>query len=128
MGRIVVGVDGSAAAGSALRWALAHAAGEPVEAWHAWHPGSDPDSGAPPDERALEATARATLDAAVAGAGVRAVLVRAIAASALIDAGRDAELVAVGGPVGSVGRYVVEHAPCPVVVVPAGWALSGSSG
>jgi nucleotide-binding universal stress UspA family protein len=128
MGRIVVGVDGSAAAGSALRWALAHAAGEPVEAWHAWHPGRDPGTGAPPDERALEATARATLDAAVAGAGVQAVLVRAIAASALIDGGRDADLVVVGGPVGSVGRYVVEHAPCPVVVVPAGWALSGSSG
>jgi nucleotide-binding universal stress UspA family protein len=125
MGRVVVGVDGSAAAAAALRWAVAHArADDRVEAWHAWHPGTASGTGLPPDENALEAAARTTLDGTVATAGgpVTAVLVRAVAASALIDAGRDADLLVVGGPPGSVSRYVVEHAGCPVVVVPVGSA------
>ena len=124
---IVVGVDGSAASVAALRWAVGEAAsrGVSVQAWHAWHV-TYSGSGVPPDDLAAEAGARKALDRAVEavdarGVAVERVLVRAVAASALIDAGRRASLVVVGrggGAVGGVAAQVLAHAPCPVVVVP----------
>jgi nucleotide-binding universal stress UspA family protein len=132
MGRIVVGVDGSATATAALRWAVheARLRDATVEAWHAWHVPFAPGSGMPPDEHAVEQAARRTLDDAVAAAGgeIERFVVRGVAASALLDAARDADLLVVGAHgaeghegvlLGSVSQQVVAHAPCPVVVVPA---------
>ena len=131
MDRIVVGVDGSPSAGAALAWAVheARAHGSTVEAWHAWHV-TYPLQGPPPDEHAAEVAARAVLDSAVdavdaEGVPLRRVLVRAIAASALLDASRHAGLLVLGtGSVrgvrlGQVAAQVVAHAHCATVVVPA---------
>lgn len=121
---IVVGVDGSAASAAALRWAVAEAAlrGVHVQAWHAWHVAYD-GTGVPPDDLAAESDAREALDRVVdavdtRGTKVERVLVRGVAASALIDAGRRAAMVVVGGRLGGVAAQVLAHAPCPVVVVP----------
>lgn len=126
MKRIVVGIDGSTAAAAALRWAVTEAAvhGARVEAWHAWYPVHDP-AGPPPDEVAGESAARSLLGAAVEGTDAEPVLVRAVAASALLDASRDADLLVLGaaahrGPrLGSVSAQVVANAHCAVVVLPA---------
>lgn len=131
MNRIVVGVDGSAAAAVALAWAVAEARAHraSVEVWHAWHV-TYPLHGPPPDEHVAELAARAVLDSAVdavetEGLPVRRVLVRAIPASALLDASRQADLVVIGaarsraGQAGQVASQVVAHAHCTVVVVPA---------
>lgn len=140
MPRIVVGIDGSAASTAALRWAVdeARLRGAHVEAWHAWHAGAPADPfapSAPVDEHAAEAAARAALDTAVDAVDTRdlkepveRVLVRAIAASALLDAARRADLLVVGTRgvggfagllLGSVSQHVISHADCPVVVIPA---------
>jgi nucleotide-binding universal stress UspA family protein len=121
---IVVGVDGSAASGAALRWALDEASLREtnvgaVHAWHAAHAGG----GAPPDDIGLESVARRALDAVVdaddGGKDVSRLLVRGVPASALLDAARLADLLVLGGATGAVARHVLAHAPCPVVVVPA---------
>ena len=129
MERIVVGIDGSQASRTALRWAVAEARVHhaTVEAWHAWYVVDDGD-GMPPDPVAAESAARALLDKELDGMdGVRRVLIRALAASALLDASRSADLLVLGaepGPgFGAVTGRVVAHAGCPVVLVP--W-LAGS--
>jgi nucleotide-binding universal stress UspA family protein len=122
---IVVGTDGSPTADNAVRWAVAEAAarGAQVEVWHAWQ-AVDHGTGAPPDELAAERTGRGTLDHALSlvTEPVKGILVRALAASALLDASRDADLLVVGAGsaprLGSVATYVAAHARCPVVVVP----------
>lgn len=131
MSRIVVGVDGSVTAADALRWAVQEAAlrEATVEVWHAWYVPFMSPGAPPPDERPLEVAGRAVLDDAVApyGGTVTTRLVRGVAASALLDASRDADLLVLGARgtggfaglrVGSVSEYVVAHASCPVVVVP----------
>ena len=86
----------------------------------------------------LEAAARSILDASLAearsvdpGVEVRGELVEARPASALLAAAEDADLLVVGSRgrggfagllLGSVSAQCVHHAPCPVVVVPAGHA------
>jgi len=138
--RIVVGVDGSTQSTAALRWAVEEARlrGATVEAWHAWYVGFAADpfaAGVLVDEEALEAAARTALDEVVdrvdAGAlaePVKRVLVRGMAASALLDAARGADLLVVGSRgvggfagllLGSVSQHVISHTGCPVVVVPA---------
>jgi CBS domain-containing protein/nucleotide-binding universal stress UspA family protein len=141
--RIVVGVDGSAASGRALRWAAAQAKTwrAEVEAVHAW---TLPDIGADPLARALadpdelEAQARRELCLVVDGADgadgaepvvpVSRTVVRDDPASAILDASKHADLLVVGsrglGPdgdadLGAVADRVVREARCPVVVVPA---------
>ena len=136
----MIGVDGSAAAKEALRYGLHEAAirGTRVRAVHAWTPSrgvpaTGPGLVAPVDVASLEDAADEllrTIVEAVAGdrAGqVERVLVEAPAGAAIIDHARDAELIVVGrrglGPVrsivlGSVSSYVVQHATCPVLVVP----------
>lgn len=139
-GRIVVGVDGSAPAETALRWALAEAQlrGAVCEVIHAWsYPvvadiaGMAAAGVAWPD---LEADARRVLDEVIERVrpdteGVR-LTVRAVegtAAGVLIEAARDADLLVVGSRgrggfvgllLGSVSQQVAHHAPCPVVIVP----------
>ena len=137
---IVIGLDGSAAAKEALRYALHEASirGTRVRAVHAWTasrgvPATGPGLVAPVDVASLEDAAGELLRTAVAAiAGERAgqverVLVESPAGPAIIENARDAELIVVGrrrlGPVrsivlGSVSSYVVQHATCPVLVVP----------
>ncbi len=137
---IVVGVDGSNVAKEALRYALHEASirGTRVRAVHAWMPthGLPPTPGAmaPVDLETFADAARKLLhDTVSAVAGERAgsvecVLCESPAGHAIVDNAGDAELIVVGrrglGAVrsfvlGSVSGYVVQHATCPVLVVPA---------
>jgi nucleotide-binding universal stress UspA family protein len=139
MGRIVVGVDGSPHAMDALRWALDEAAlrGCELQAVMAVHYPAILDTGFGPglDLANLEQDAAAVLEAALADAcpdpAVRASIQRTVvvdsAARALIDAAKSADLLVVGTRgrggftgllLGSVSTQCVQHAPCPVVVVP----------
>lgn len=137
-GAVVVGVDGSAHADAALRYALAEAArrGTRVVAAVAWGPW-DVFGGysALEDPDVVEARLREQADAHVrrihAAAGVPDVPLELAfrvgsAADVLLDLARPAALLVVGhrghgrvrSTIGSVGLRCVLHAPCPVVVVP----------
>lgn len=141
----MVGVDGSEHGAAALRWATAEARlrGATLVALHAWTFVPPPPLGAPDllavpvgdvagDLEAERSAAQRVLDAALAdGAGGVAVeprLVEGDAAEALVDGAADADLVVVGtrghgglksALLGSVSHHVIQHAPCPVVVVRA---------
>jgi nucleotide-binding universal stress UspA family protein len=138
--RIVVGVDGSAGAACALRWAVAEAKrrGAGLEVVHAWHyfglptpPFLDPPV---PGADTVEVRARRILDHAVDGIddeGLVAPIERILAweqpASALLEASKGADLLVVGSRgrggfrgllLGSVSQEVAHHAKCPVVIIP----------
>jgi len=138
---IVIGVDGSDAAKEALQYGLREASirGTRVRAVHAWmHSSAMPATGpgmispveATPFRTAAEELLRNTVEA-VAGDGadrVDRVVVESPAGPGIIANARDAELIVVGrrglGAVrsfvlGSVSSYVVQHATCPVLVMPA---------
>jgi nucleotide-binding universal stress UspA family protein len=138
--RIVVGIDGSSASGKALAWALdeARARGSRVTIVHAWRPAvlGAIDFAAPVLTReALEATAKRTVDDALARsdvhglpAAVETAIVDGGAAPAILRAASDASLIVVGSRghggfaglrLGSVSQHVIHHAAVPVVVVPA---------
>ena len=141
-GRIVVGVDDSVHARSALRWALREAVVRQVavEAVHVWQPplASLPFGATLPlsvDEGQIDATARTELDKVVDGAvaelgdqapDVQRTTVPGGAALTLVDIAKDADLLVVGSHgrtglarlvMGSVALQCVQHAACPVVVV-----------
>lgn len=144
--RVVVGFDGSPTAREALRWAVGLAAttGAAVDVIGAWsHPanyewtvrttnyGLVPVPEFPARED-LEAAVRASLDEAVSGLvpGEVPITRRAVEgnpATVLVDAAADADLLVLGrrghGRVldlllGSVSEHCIQHASCPVVVVP----------
>ena len=139
---IVIGVDGSDIAKEALRYGLHEASirGTRVRVVHAWMPTYGMPAGGPgmvapidvgPYEHAANELLQTTVER-VAGeeraATIERVLVESPAGAAIIDSARDAELIVVGrrglGHVrslvlGSVSSYVVQHATCPVLVVPA---------
>lgn len=136
MSGIVVGTDGSECSGIALRWAVEEGSrrGWPVTAVLAWdylaQPKVDPD--APFDPHYDEAKAAEFLDAHLgqvlgdAASGVGRKVVNDKAASALLDAGADADLLVVGARgmggikgalLGSVSRTVLEHATVPLAVI-----------
>jgi nucleotide-binding universal stress UspA family protein len=138
--RIVVGVDGSAASGRALRWPAAQAKTwrAEVEAVHAWtvpDMGADPLAQALADPEELEAQARRELGFVVDGtdgaepvAPVAHTVVRDDPASAILQASEHADLLVVGSrglrpdgdaDLGAVADRVIREARCPVVVVPA---------
>ena len=141
MGTMVVGVDGSPGAAAALAWAIdaARARDASVKAVHSWTPvlTGDVYGVVMVDTAALEDAARATLDESVDGAdtsGLRAPVERVIvlgpATGGLIQQAQHADLIVVGSRgrggfagllLGSVSHQLVQHAPCPVVVVPAEW-------
>ncbi len=146
MYRIVVGVDGSAASERALRWAVeaARLRDGTVRVVHGWQQiviGDVYGYGALNPE-VLEEAGRAVLDETVErvdteqlSAPVERVLVPGPAASVLLDAATDADLVVVGTRgrggftgllLGSVSHQVVQHAPCPAVVVPSAWDSRGA--
>lgn len=141
MGRIVVGVDDSQGSVAALRWAYDEAGrrGSEIEVIHAWH--------YPPvgtvvgmgvygvGHEELEQAGQDVLDRSVEQAGpapdgtaVRTVLANGNPAAVLVEAAAGAELLVVGSHgrsglasllLGSVSQQVANHAPCPVVIVPA---------
>lgn len=137
MERIVVGVDGSETAATALRWAAREAEEQSatlvaVMAWglldqhHA-----EPDAAFDPEYDAT--TAAAVLDTYLrralgteGAAAVERVLATDLAGPALVTAAQDAELLVVGARglggfrsllLGSVSQHCLHHAPCPVAVV-----------
>ncbi|RKS75689.1 nucleotide-binding universal stress UspA family protein [Motilibacter peucedani] len=137
---VLVGIDGSDPARTALVWAAdyAHAVGARVLVVYAWEPAAvwmgypyvpDPDESAP--EESLREVRR-QVDATLAEAGHSDVPIevefrRGNPAEVLVDASAQAALVVVGrrggggfaaAIMGSVGRHVSSHASCPVVVVP----------
>lgn len=147
-GPIVVGVDGSEAAGAALRWALdeARLRSATVVAVHAWsfvppQPIGDPGmlampAGDLPGQLSAEReAAQAGLDQALeelvgdaTDVQVERKLVEGDAGDVLVAESQNASLVVVGSHgrsgfkaaiLGSVSRHVVNHAACPVVVVKA---------
>ena len=141
---VVVGVDGSPASYTALRWALAHAAriGAQVRAVRCWTPivakrWEAEVTGEPvPPEAEQKARAERELAQVVAAAlarvpdgaarvAVRQSVARGSAGPALVDEANGAALLVVGhGPRAtelrhrSVSWYCLRHATCPVLVIP----------
>lgn len=136
MGRIVCGVDGSEGSRQALAWAveearLRDARLDVVHAWHEPYVGGYPYTIASFDPGEWEASARQLLERALSevdagGVAVEKLVVHDVAARALIEAAKGADLLVVGTRgrggfsgllLGSVSSHVVHHAPCPTVVV-----------
>jgi nucleotide-binding universal stress UspA family protein len=141
---VVVGVDGSPASYTALRWALAHAAGigAQVRAVRCWTPivarrWEAAVTGEPvPSEAVQEARAERELAQVVAAAlarvpggaaqvAVRQRVARGLAGPVLAREADGAALLVVGhGPRAtelrhrSVSWYCLRHATCPVLVIP----------
>ena len=141
-GEVVVGVDGSAGAEAALRWAAEEAGRRQsplavVRTW--WTPIAVPPEGlaiAPRDaaafveqaEHALrEVTERVLADVDPGPAEVELEPIEAPATGGLLRRAAGADLLVVGSRgrggfagllLGSVSQQCAEHAPCPVVVVP----------
>ncbi|WUH95633.1 universal stress protein [Streptomyces sp. NBC_00433] len=149
--RVVVGVDGSPGSETALRWALAHAPaqGASVQAVTAWqYPDmygyswgylpSVPDGGnfsAAAEKALVETVARVTAETG-SNAEVTTRVIEGHPAQVLRDAARGAHLLVVGTRghgsfagvlLGSVSQHCVQHAPCPVVVVPQDAASAASA-
>lgn len=144
-GAVVVGVDDSVAASHALDWALDEAAlgGRQLRVIHSWSPNAwaglvGPGYSGPPVVTDLEPQAKAFLDEQVSKALARRPHAAVVPLSAdlregepgrvLVEAGGHAALVVVGGRgygqlksglLGSATNFVLHHAVCPVMVVPA---------
>ena len=138
LGRIVVGVDGSPSCDAALMWAAGEAevSGAEIVLVHGWsypYAGLRAGVNEPRDEMRLDAMR--TLEASTSrlreiapGIECQSIVSEHAPAKALIDAAANADLVVVGSRgrggfsallLGSVSRTVLQHAPCPVVVVRA---------
>ncbi len=140
--RIVVGVDGSAGSKSALKWAMAEArlTGATVEAittWqspvmtgysYGWSPVPfDGEGFADVMRKVLDDTIAAVSEEVQPAHAVDAQVAEGNAAQILLDAAADAQMLVVGSRghgtfagilLGSVSQHCVQHASCPVVVVP----------
>lgn len=131
--RIVVGVDGSAESRAAMDWAVAEAKlrNGQVLAVTAWNfPYVSNGFGQVWNYQGFETDARAILDEECArvldqGVGITPRVVQGSPASVLIDASRDADVVAIGSRglggftglvLGSTSTQTVHHAHCPVLV------------
>lgn len=133
--RIVVGVDGSAESVLALKWGqkMAQSLNTRIIAVTAWHmetvfgsyiiPDWDPDQDA---QQLLKDAAQEAFGDGMPE-GFTGVCVRGRPAKVLIDAAESAHMLIVGSRgrggfkgmlLGSVSSACVEHAPCPVLVVP----------
>ncbi len=143
-GLVVVGVDGSEGAKAALRFALEEARlrQATLRVVHTWHFGGIGLSGiegftpaGAGDLSDLRRAAEVALDAILHevapqpdGVTIERHVVEGAAATVLIDASRDADLLVVGSRghggftgllLGSVGQQCAHHAACPVVIVHA---------
>ncbi len=143
---IVVGVDGSPSSLRALEWAvgqarLVEAPVEAVIAWQdpaiygmgfGWAPVSfDSDTLAAAAEKVLaDSLAQLTTGKQTEGSPAQVVarVVQGPPAQVLLEAARGAQLLVVGSRghgtlagvlLGSVSQHCVQHAPCPVLVIPA---------
>lgn len=140
---IIVGVDGSHHSTKALEWALKEGARQhaPVTVLTVHVVPSSPWTGNPvilaqdpaEEEKVRKAAEQLTAEvtARLGDSKPESVTVRSVTgypANELISASRDADLLVVGSRgaggfakllVGSVSSQVVQHAHCPVVVVPA---------
>lgn len=140
--RIVVGVDGSPGSKTALRWAMdqAHLTGATVEAITTWQDPTqygtaygwtavafDGDTYATTmakvlDETIAEVTAQmphpGTVLTQVVEGHPAEVLLHAAAGARLLVVGSRGHGTFAGIMLGSVSQHCVQHAPCPVVVVP----------
>ncbi len=136
MEKIIVGVDGSANADNALRWAVDHADPDdtivvtngwsiPAAAGFEFPVASLADFEVAAHRVAAEAIAKVGPDAEQLR--IESQVVSGYPGRVLVDLSADADLLVVGsrgfGPLrsallGSVSNYVVHHARCPVVVVP----------
>jgi nucleotide-binding universal stress UspA family protein len=141
-GRIVVGIDGSDEAQSALRWAYAEAQRrgsatlDVVMVWQAPYALYLPAEGASRD--LMEVELRRELDNCIAREGLVAnadddagprvvpIVVEGKIAPTLLDRAKDADLLAIGAHghgqftgmlLGSVSLHCVCGAPCPVAVI-----------
>jgi nucleotide-binding universal stress UspA family protein len=141
MARIVVGVDASAGALAALDWACEEAARrgatvQVVTAYAGCGESADQLTAMEPWAQAARHDAEETLDRALearraevdGGVAIETTVVDGDAAHALLRLAEGADLLVVGSPghgvfagllLGSVSHACVQHAPCPVVVVPA---------
>jgi nucleotide-binding universal stress UspA family protein len=141
MGGIVVGVDRSVHAVDALRFAIEEAAHRgcaltAVEVWNQPYLSEDVGESATtldePARRRAEKVLHQQVEKALEGRPApesMQVLTRSgNPAEELIKLGRDADLIVVGARgrggfrhllTGSVATHLVNHAPCPVVVVPS---------
>lgn len=139
MGKIVVGVDGSAGSRHALHWAYTEAALrsdslEVVTVWQYPVTTTLPAFGVMPTPDDLGAEARSSLveiitDEKIPPNGdveITTLVAEGTAAHALLDAAKDAELLVVGSRghggftgllLGSVSQQCVIHSRCPVVIV-----------
>ena len=143
MGGIVVGVDGSAHALDALRFAIEESryrncALLVVETWQLPYIAEEvgPDAAALLDEPTRQRAAdvlQAQVDKALDGQprpeNMQVELRTGNPAEVLVELGRTADLLVVGARgrggfhhllTGSVATQLVNHAPCPVTVVPSG--------
>jgi nucleotide-binding universal stress UspA family protein len=143
MASIVVGIDGTEASRSALRWATAEARlrGASLHVVHTWpHPieayGPSPrmserfpsDTVAAEHRIAKELVEREFERTGIEATGVsiEAELVEGEPARVLLAAAQDADLLVIGSSrhgtvasviLGAVAEQCVRHAPCPVVIV-----------
>jgi len=138
--RIVVGIDGSVTSRDALRWAFEEAKVRKAElhvvtAWTYPYLLTAPGVVAPaiPTTQLEEAAATIVQEAldAVVGAGdpdvvVTTAVAEGPAATVLVDAAKDADLLVMGSRgrggfrgmlLGSVSQSVAHHAPCPLVII-----------
>jgi nucleotide-binding universal stress UspA family protein len=134
MEKIVVGIDGSEQSKDALRFAVEEAEvhGARVFCVHAWTLPIPPPADYPAlvkelqeaAERQLESTVEEVLDKGNVVRVDRAA-VEGPAATVLLDAAADADLIVVGSRghggferllLGSVSDQVARHAPCPVLI------------
>jgi nucleotide-binding universal stress UspA family protein len=133
-GRIVVGVDGSAASAAALRWAIRQSklTGTGLDAVISWTiPAAAAETGALPDNYNPARDAEQTLVEAVgpersADLDLRTIEIEGAPGPGLVDYSEHAELLVIGSRghgfvagllLGSVSEYCVSHAHCPVLVL-----------
>jgi nucleotide-binding universal stress UspA family protein len=142
MSGIIVGVDGSGHSQRALEWAMKEAAirrtpltvltvHEAVRGYYTSSPSVFPDDPVRTEEaqQAAEAEAKEVL-AGLDGPHPETVTVRAVhgfTVEELVNAGRDADMIVLGSRgaggfsrllMGSTASQVVQHAHCPVLIVP----------
>jgi nucleotide-binding universal stress UspA family protein len=131
-GRVIVGVDGSAASKRALRWAADYAVAlhAPLEAVAVWEMPATygwitETADASPTDTALKGLESVIAEVVGDTPHCAATVSRGHAAYVLVEASKRADLLVLGSRgmggfkgmlLGSVSNYCVHHADCPVVV------------